>query len=229
MKETTLGILLLLVIAISLPACAAPLQYVIEPMEARVVDATTKQPLERVVVVAHWELEHGTVGGNVPSGQLRVMETVTDKDGRFAFPGFGPETLVNRFLVNRDPRLIIFKPGYEYRGLSNAYTSDRELRTRRERRSDWNGKTIELKPFAGTTREYAEHLDFMTTSLESVLFEECGWKKIPRMVLAVNGQSEIFRKNGLYGLPSIESLEIRYSNVRARCGSVKEFFRSYQP
>lgn len=150
---------ILLVAGYSLSACASSLTYVIMPMTARVVDADTGRPLESVVVVAHWELERGTVGGNVPADQLKVMETVTDKDGKFSFLGFGPESVRDSFLVDKDPELIVFKSGYKYRRLLNKYSSDRELRTRRERRSDWNGKVIALQKFAGTPEQWFRMLE----------------------------------------------------------------------
>lgn len=151
--------IVLLEMSYSLSACAGSLTYVVEPMKARVVEAESGQPLEGVVVVAHWELEHGTVGGNVPSGQLRVMEAVTGKDGRFSFSGFDPQTVRGGFLVDKAPELLVFKSGYKYRRLLNEYSSDRELRTRRERRSDWNGKTIALMKFKGTPEEWLEMLE----------------------------------------------------------------------
>ncbi|MHB8727985.1 MAG: peptidase associated/transthyretin-like domain-containing protein [Sulfuricaulis sp.] len=214
----------------TLSACAdypLTLTYSADPISATVVDAETKQPLEGVVVTANWELEYGTYGGNVPAGELMVLEAVTDKNGKFHFPAWGPKLAVRSHLVNKDPQLILFKSGYEYRGLVNAFTGDYNKGS--QRHSDWNGKTIELKPFKGTEEEYARHLEFLGTSLDPIIDKDCNWKKIPRMVLAINQQSEIFRSKNIYALPSIESLDIRYSNFRARCGSPKEFFKDYQP
>jgi hypothetical protein len=228
MKHNTMRWLSMLALVLSLPACAG-LMYSAEPMEAQVVDAKTQQSLENVIVVAHWQLERGTVGGSVPAGQLMVMETLTDKEGRFSFPGFGPQLAVTSHLVHKDPELLFFKSGYRYRVLTNEYSGDIELRTRLKRRSEWSGKTIELKPFKGTIEEYARHLEFFETSLDTLLEDECAWKHIPHMILAVSKQSAIFRAKGLYTLPSIESLDIRYKNFESKCGSVKEFFRNYNP
>lgn len=219
-----------LLAAISLPACAAPLTYSAESIEARIVDAETKRPIEGVIVTANWELRGGpSPGGSTAVGQLMVMEALTDKTGRFQFPAWGPIRQSKGELHHRDPQLILFKPGYQHRVLSNKERFSIEAIVEPVRRSDWNGKTIELKLFRGTIAEYAERLESMTTSLETLLMEECGWKRIPHMVRAVSRQSAIFRDHGILVLPTIESLEVRYGRLESKCGSVKEFFRGFQP
>ncbi len=208
----------------TLPACAGPLTYSAEAIEAKVIDADTKRPLEGVIVVAHWQLEHGTVGGNVPTGQLRVMETVTDKDGKFSFSGFGPETVWNSFLVNEDPRLLLFKSGYRYESLANEYNSSRELRTHPIRRSVWSGRTIALKKFKGSGEEWARHLSFLKTSLGFAYNgNNCEWKQIPHMLVAQH--KEMLRLNEKQIFNTLQPVE-RVSGQK-KCGSAQEFFRSY--
>lgn len=228
----------------------ASLQYSAEPIEAWVVDAETKQPLEGVVITANWQLEEGTFGGNVQAGQLNVMETTTDKEGRFRFHGWGPLKVAKGHLVNRDPQLLLFKSGYEYQALSNKYSSDRELRLRPVRWSDWNGKTIELRPFEialaarreerrenplaldrnpfpGTVEEeYAKHLSFITTNL-GFIEDDCNWKKTPQMILALQKQTKIFSATGInrggYSISSIPTSPAR----EVKCGSPQEFFQRF--
>ena len=76
-------------IAVGVPLLTvfAPLVYFGLPVTARVVDAETGQPVEGVMVVANCPMRggHGT-----PAGQAMVMEAVTDKDGVFHFPWWGP-------------------------------------------------------------------------------------------------------------------------------------------
>lgn len=206
----------------ALPACATPLRYSAEPIEATVIDAETKQPLEGVVVTANWQLEEGTFGGNVQAGQLMVMEAVTDKDGKFRFPGWGPTTVWRGHLVNDDPQLLLFKSGYEHERLFNdiRWSAYREHVLKPVRRSDWSGKAIALKPFRGSLEEYARHLSFLHTSINSILYrDKCAWKKIPRMVVALDEQKKFFRDNNI--LSSLYSIE-QLSNKE--CGSPAEFF-----
>lgn len=206
-------------------ACSdVPKQYSAEAIEARVVDAETKKPLEGVVVTANWQLEEGTLGGNRSAGQLMVMETVTDKNGRFTFPAWGPKWLWKGFLVNADPKLLLFKSGYEYRELYNEYSSAPELRTRKLRYSDWNGKTIELKRFKGTMEEYVRHLSFLMTGL-SFIEDDCQWKKTPKMLMALQKQADAFKASGI--VTAIYSVDYMPTNEK-KCGSVKEYFRRHQ-
>jgi hypothetical protein len=216
-------------IVAALPATAGffSKSYSAEPIEAWVIDAETKQPLEGVIVTANWQLEEGTFGGNVPVGQLMVMEAVTDKDGKFTFPAWGPIKPTKGHLVIRDPQLLLFKSGYKHVGLENEFTQNYNKGS--VRHSEWNGKKIEMERFKGTLEEYGKHLGFMETSLETIINEDCNWKRIPRMMLAVSQQSGIFRDKGLYALPSVDSIDIKFRNRVARCGSPKEFFRNYKP
>src|SRR5437879_7785045 len=75
---------LLFTALLPLSACGGMPVYRAAPIEAWVVDADTNEPLEGVIVTANWQLVSGTLaGGEVPKGQLMVMEAVTDKDGGF--------------------------------------------------------------------------------------------------------------------------------------------------
>lgn len=180
------GVMLTLVLPLA--ACAMPLTYSAEPIEAKVIDAETKQPIEGVIVTANWQLEEGTPGGNVSVGQLMVMETITDQDGKFAFPGWGPKTIWKGFFTNEDPQLLLFKSGYEYQRLYNEYNSTRELRTRKVRRSDWNDKTITLKPFKGSPEGRYKVLLGFSKGVESFTVhhpEPCNWLNVPQTLKTI--------------------------------------------
>lgn len=141
----------LLALLLPLQVCAAPFWYTAEPIQGNVVDAETGQPLEGVIVTANWQLEGG-IEGSYPVGQMMVMETVTDKNGRYRFPGWGPKRrpLSGRIRTS-GPQLLLFKSGYEYAELENAL-NDKSLRGELENplRSDWSGKTVRLERFTGT-------------------------------------------------------------------------------
>ena len=81
--------------------------YSAAPIEAWVVDADTNEPLEGVIVTANWQLVSGTLaGGEIPKGQLMVMEAVTDKDGRFYFEGWTKANLTTGELRDKDPQIV---------------------------------------------------------------------------------------------------------------------------
>jgi len=211
-------------LAMILPACVGFVfgVYSAEPIEAGVVDAETKQPIAGVIVTANWQLEEGTMGGNVPVGQLMVLETVTDKDGVFRFPAWGSKSAPKGHLVIHDPQLLLFKPGYEYRRLLNTFTADYNKGMRR--RSEWSGRTIEMKPFKGAVGEYADRLSFLGTSLRFAYDgERCEWRQVPRMLAAVHKEKVNFRAKGVF---SSLQLATGVSN-QAKCGPAETFFAEY--
>jgi hypothetical protein len=112
----------LLMVTLPLTACAAgpPSTYSAEVLEAWVMDEETNQPLAGVHVVAHWALYGGMHTDMV--GPLMVMETVTDAQGRFFFPEWGPKKRPQGFLWYADPTLLLFKSGYTFKHLSNEVT-----------------------------------------------------------------------------------------------------------
>lgn len=226
-------------LTLPLSACAG-LQYSAEPIEAWVVDAETKQPIEGVIVVAHWEL----VGPmeNYPVGQIEVLESVTDKNGRFHFPAWGPKLHLAPFsyLTDSDPELLFFKSGYKYIRVSNSlnlrpkkYYYDgmpggtKEKPTGSKRRiSFWNGETIKMEKFGGTQKEYADHLSFLKTSLGFAYNgEDCEWKQTPLMLVAQHKEMLRLEESKIFNtLQSVERL-----SGQKKCGSAREFFRNYLP
>jgi hypothetical protein len=205
---------------VTLPACVTRLTYTAEPMEAKVIDADTKEPLEGVIVVAHWQLETGTAGGNYPAGQLMVMEAVTDKAGKFSFPGFGPKTVWDSFLIDKDPELLLFKSGYNYLRLTNPYDSTRELRTHSIRRSVWNGKSIELKPLGSTKKTY---LGWNFEIDLGFLMEADAWKKTPCALIELNAEAKGIGLKGIsYFFPASEASREEMNKFFARTGQCKK-------
>jgi len=210
-----------------LPACSdLPDQYSAEAVEAWVLDSETKEPLADVIVVANWKLHAGSLDGRKPGGQLMVMETVTDKDGRFSFPAWGPKRRpFNTFLHDSDPLILLFKPGYEYEGLQNPLKS--YVNNDPVRRSIWNGKTIEVQSFKGSLDSYMNHLSSTDTSIRSIVGYDkgCLWKKIPELQ-AVNNSS-IVKEPGLLktlGLKKMQDDKI-FPNSNNKRNTIRELVR----
>lgn len=218
---------MLLLGALTISTACTAREFSAEPIEAYVVDAKTRQPLEGVIVTANWELERGTFGGNVVVGQLMVMEAVTDKNGRFYFPTWGPKRAEEGHFVDKDPQLLLFKPGYAYLRLFNKYPGgDREARLRPVRRSDWQGKTIALEQFKGSLREYAGQLGDLTIDLRFAYEDRaCHWKAVPRMLMALESQQALFARNRIPNdLTSLQDVA-----GQRHCGSATDYFGRYAP
>lgn len=238
MNQTLFRSILMLVLMIPLQSCAF-FTYTALPIQARVVDAETNQPLEGVIVVAHWQLKGGLEGGN-PVGQMIVMETVTDAKGGFYFPGWGPKLRPwYGELKNQSPGILLFKSGYEHR---NLYNNHMRKNSRGALSSEWDGKTIQLMPF-GETRGIKDVLrDFerLNSSVETIVRDakSCNWKKIPNMLLGIRKQRFFLTGNDIAGLPfgisSVDQYLVDNAEKFAReggaaCGSPAQLFESNTP
>ena len=223
-KAAGMGLALL---ATSLTACAT--SYSAKPMTAKVVDADTGEPLEGVNVVAHWMMEDPVAARG--QGDLELMEAVTDRNGEFRFPGWGPkaipsDTYPGTRLTNQDPAIIFFKSGYR----SFAVINDSHSSMLRDpsdmgpaiRDSQWDGKVIKLEKYKGDLKKYGSFL----IGLPGADLRDCKWKRIPKMMVALNNEAERLRKQNIFNnLPTLG--EIEDSSVGENCGSVQEFFRGY--
>lgn len=194
-----------------LDACSD--QYSAAPITAHVVDGETGKPLAGVNVVAHWQL-HGGLEGGTPLGAVMVMETVTDDDGRFHFPAWGPKEVQrpsgvygNARVQGSAPELLLFKSGYKHGWALNYHGGDPDPRNMR---SLWDGKVIKLEPFHGTSAEYAWDLKGLSYALDSATAfanwscsagkpcpAACQWQNIPKTIQAIGRQFKAFKAEGI--------------------------------
>ena len=218
------------IVALSLYGCATHLyesQYSAKSIAAWVVDAETHQPLEGVTVLASWEVEAGEMVARSKIFRIKLLEAVTDKNGRFYLPAWGPEPNPSTFGYIRfsDPLLLFFKPGYDYEARANIVLS--EPRSGPERVSDWQGKTITLrKPLSDA--EYVERFGRLRDDLDLIFMshqEPCNWTHTPKMLSAVSAEERRLREMGVTNFLSIVS-SLRTSEddfARRGCGSVNAF------
>lgn len=98
----------------------APDEYVIEPIHGKVVDATRGEPIEGAVVIAHWEVTGPKT--------IKIMEALSDADGEFKFPGWGPIPRPHgACFLEYDPWIRAFKPGYfSFQGSNSFLFEPRE-------------------------------------------------------------------------------------------------------
>ena len=226
--------LLLASVLLSAPVHATT--YSAEAIDAQVVDAKTNQPLEGVIVVAHWEVGRVVPTfvpimpfGNDPRGpfQLQIMETVTDANGRFHFPAWGPLSVPPlAALGDSDPHLIFFKEGYVPWGASSYHPSTFDYSASSTRSSWVNGTTIKLKKFEGDLQAYAAQVGKLSVPLDfarNYRNDTCDWKRIPRMLGTVIKIKKSFREKLIYSaLPNLESIP-----HQDECGSAEEWLKDY--
>ncbi|MCP4702345.1 MAG: carboxypeptidase regulatory-like domain-containing protein [Gammaproteobacteria bacterium] len=191
----------LVIVFLGLSGCMMPLMYMAEKIRGRVVDAETGEPLAGVVIVAMWIPEVMKIGRSDHGGPLRTIETVTAADGSYAIPRgvmFRPPL---HTLDRQDPVLSVFKNGYMSLTLANNKNRNNLVRT-----SDWDKKTLKLKPVGGTPlRRQAGLLSHFGDGLRDQ------WRSCPRMMLALNKEMQRLISQGIdpiytIGVPKIKNL-----------------------
>lgn len=184
--------------------------YFAKPIAARVVEAGTSTPVPGITVVADWQLEGGMEGGS-PRGHVAILETITDADGRFAFPGWGPRFALPRGrLTNRDPMLLLFKAGYFPRTLFNRQPSGRWRRS-----SDWDGETILMEPASRRLDRYPEAVQGIGDNVHISFFNpgRCAWREIPHLLLALDSEGAVLN-NRFIRVPSLGYWKQAYPECR---------------
>jgi len=170
-----------------------------------VINKDTQKALEGVIVVAHWPLDAGDHQQQL--AELKILESVSDKEGKVYFPAWGPEYVQRGNLTYKDPELLFYKDGYRYRRVSNRYTNQVSYASLRN--SDWNGKTIALESFIGEPEKYAIHLHRLVKRLHFVYDgKPCDWKNAPLVVAALESKRQFFVDHQIYDSPkSVKELE----------------------
>jgi hypothetical protein len=194
--------------------------HVAAPTTAKVVDSATGQPIEGANVVATWNLEGGLEGGAI-TGHAMVMEAVTDANGQFRFPGWGPTLgYAAGDIKAAAPELLIFKSGYRY------WTARNHALLRPApvyMHSDYDGAVIKLDRFAGSVEDYAKATSgVLNISIDSLLDNaECNWRLMPKFLWALEQQNQVFLSHQTSNhLRPLDYVRDRYSR---RCGDLKTF------
>jgi hypothetical protein len=180
-------------------------EYSAKPITLKIVDEATGAPIEGVIATANWELVTGSVaGGSVVRGQMKVLESVSDREGMVRFPAWGPEQNVRGGHIEaRDPQIFLYKRGYIAMRLNNmnkygaaprpdapeGYSRD-SLRV-----SIWDGDTILLSKTRAGKQAYLQASVSGIASGLNFAFEDrsCEWKRIPRMAQVLLEEKAIVR------------------------------------
>ena len=120
----------------------------------RVVDKETGQPLADIHALAEWVSY--AVGRE--NGPQMVQDAISGADGMLVFQAWGPMRGYRDGLVlNSDPVITLFKPGYRTATLNNAFPIGAG-ETDRVHGFQQDGQTFALEPFRGTPDEWIEQL-----------------------------------------------------------------------
>lgn len=131
-----------------------------------VVDRETGQPLADVHALAEW-VQYGPYGRN---GPLMVQDASSGSDGALSFLAWGPiRGSIAGLVLNHDPVISLFKPGYRVLAVFNVPGTDETARVRGLRQ---DGETFALEPFHGTPEEWVEQLRKVWVSLATPRSDE---------------------------------------------------------
>ena len=129
-----------------------PALYIGEPLSGQVVDSLTLEPVSEVVVQIYCDVWHPTWNMGSKTVALHQARAVTDKNGRFEFPKWGPEPAFRWYQLSSDEMGTSFiKPGYKVRFGGRGGGTYLESETTRPPiffprtiGASWNGKRIRI-------------------------------------------------------------------------------------
>lgn len=185
-------VILLATAVLSSSACAE--SHTGAPIQGRVVDAGTRQPVADVIVVAEWRLEGGLHTDTI--GRLHLQETVTDEQGIYRLPAWGPIKVEKGRLDVASPIIHFYKRGYRFKTERNDIFRKRDLKV--ALRSDWDNKTIELMTQSDAlTREGYGQERGEAAYLYSVDEKKCAWRQFPRMTAELMKRQAEYEKHDI--------------------------------
>lgn len=194
-------------------------------MQARIV-MPGGEPVAGAIVVANWNITGYWNGASL--GQLEIAEVVTDKDGLFRIPAWGPRFLSKGVIQIDEPTVRIFKTGFipliisNYEGVPMK-AADHHIVFRLQNQS------IELVPFKGSLVDYESQLTSITEELSTIFWargaDGCYWKRMPRLLLAFE---RLKIELGKVGAGKTLNFAHEYaSTTQPQCGDAKQFFKDY--
>jgi hypothetical protein len=163
----------------------------------KVIDADTKESIEGAAIVVYWDKAWQTISGE--STELKeVKEILTDKNGEWSIVGpkgkeHDPHPYLSFFLLlsyTREPRFIIFKPGYCSWPSGFSISACKEKIKPKGTGEIIEGKTIELPKLPRLIQR-----EDISRNLPRPVSGEGAWEKQKKFIRLINEE----RKN--QGLP----------------------------
>ena len=202
-----------------------------DPINSQIVDEDTGEPIEGAVVVAHWQLNGGSISA-MPCGSANVEEAVTDRDGRFHLPGWGPvrSGCASEMRIG-EPVLYVFKAEYDYGFFPNGSGTETVTVTH----SSFDGRQLSLQKYPDMDlRKEGPHsyrfnfgeLNGELSNFTASMPGECNWKKMPAMLLAIGEMAQKFESTG--SIPDTINNQLITNDawiqkIAPQCGSPKAF------
>lgn len=189
MKVRTLAFVLTTLMLIYL-VVGYPWLYIAKSTTGTVLDVDTKRPVRGAILVARWVSYVHRPGHGSHDYIVATKEAVTDKNGHYSLPGWGPSLRLPFTELDRmDPVISVFYYGYIPKTVSNAADRNNIIRV-----SDWSGKSIQIKKHFGTEVEYSSILNSFSARFD---FSNGSWKQYPKLTRALVDMGKILEKKGV--------------------------------
>jgi len=194
-----------------------------DAITAYVVDADTGAPIAGANVLAMWVMKSGLE--NNTTNYAMVMEAVTDANGKFELPAWGPKNVSGRGQITAlAPLFIILKSGYSQGRGANRSAEPAPFHMT----SDWNGKTFKLTRFDGTPDQYADYLGtYLIGDVESLLRNGCHGMSFLRFLRALDLLSHELKARGVRTL--LADAQHLSDSFASRCGPIVQYVRGAKP
>jgi len=169
-------------------------------VSGQVLDAVSGRPIDGVIVVARWNWEEfhpayweRSAGFDDHGEVLAIHEVVTDANGRFHTPAWGPIVRGNGRLQFDAPSVFLFKSGYEPLTVTGNAAGD----------------TIRLRAASGPAEDLAKRIADMQVRRDPRFRAPAGlhwqddtdvWKAMPRMIHALHREKIRLGAAGRYVL-----------------------------
>jgi len=224
------------------------LTFLGKQLRARVVDGNSKQPLEGVVVFALWGTR--TIDGEdiTAHGVVHVAEALTDKDGFFTIPAWGPLPIVRQYgltipwyainpdrFIHANPYLVFYKEGYLTRRGERAESplADAVLRPGVPGASAYDGKDISFYGSFKPDPDADMYSRFLVASainwpLRDLSYAEpCAWQRLPLSIAAAWPWVRDKLKGNKQGTDALSSLLLcDQMRTEVGCRSLKSFLET---
>lgn len=189
----------------------APPFYRAGAIEGRVVDDVTGAPIEGAHVLASWELVNFRVRH---AAWAHVAETVTDGDGRFVIPSWGPTLRWPPWGAMRasEPRLSVFVRGHNPWSEQSGYAGRGLWTVTRD--YQWRRKLISLRPRRHRDSYVREVSGFAFGFHQEFVTQGCAWMTVPRFASEVRAAVDDLEKEGRWR-------DWDYAAGFARCSTIR--------
>lgn len=196
-----------------------PNYYYSPEMVARVVGGDGK-PVAGAIIVVSWNMNRGWT--NYPLGSLAVAEAVTDAQGWFRVPAWGPLQSDDSMNVTQ-PVVRIFKPGFTPLIVDNVegvgMTSANSII-----RFRFQHQTLTLQRYSGVPAAYEKELDSLVTSLNAIYVHspqhKCYWRDTYRILLALENEKVKLVQHG-----AGQMLPVATQYAGLSCADAQRFFQ----